>query len=154
MHNAPAVTYPVGRWSLRPLCLFALAAGGLVVLAFWWQQSVPSAVPAIWLFMTWLAGLVATVRASRQDDSGALTWSGAKWTWSSRAGASNGTLTVLVDVQATVVVIFRSDDDRVLWFWLRRSVDPSVWPALRRALVSTSGRGVLPADRTKDGASW
>lgn len=154
MHDAPAVTYPVGPWSLRLLYLTALAAGGVVVVTFWWHQSDAQAVPAMGLLVTWLACLVATVWASRRDCSGALKWGAGKWTWSSRAGASNGTLTVLVDVQRAVVVVFRPDGGPALWFWLHRAAEPSVWPALRRALVSTSGRRPLPADRTKDGASW
>ena len=154
MHKAPAVTYPVGPWSLRPLYFFALVAGGVVVLAFWWQQSDPNAVSPKWLFLTWLAGAVVTVWAFRQDEPGTLTWSGDKWTWNSRAGSSNGSVTLLVDLQSAMVVIFRSDGDRVLWFGLRGAMEPSGWPALRRALVSTSGRLGSPADhRAKDGAS-
>ena len=92
------------------------------------------------------------VWASRRDHSGSLKWSEGKWTWSSQTYACSGTLTVLVDVQQVLVVIMKVDDGGVLWFWLRRVADPSAWPALRRAMVSTSGRHALPADRATDGA--
>lgn len=152
MHSAPTVTYPVGSWSLRPLYLFALAAGGLAALTFCLQQPDALTAPTMWLSMTWLVSLAATVWASRRDHSGSLKWSEGKWTWSSQTYACSGTLTVLVDVQQVLVVIMKVDDGGVLWFWLRRVADPSAWPALRRAMVSTSGRHALPADRATDGA--
>ena len=152
MHNAPTVTFPVGPWSLRPLYLVALAAGGWAALAFWWQQPDALAARPMWLFVIWLACLVATVWAARRDHSGTLRWNAGKWTWTSQSCARSGTLTMLVDVQQVLVVILRSDEGGARWFWLHCGADPSAWPALRRALVSTSGRRPLPNDRAQDGA--
>ncbi|MDP2367844.1 MAG: hypothetical protein Q8M25_06285 [Rhodoferax sp.] len=137
---------------MRPLYLIALGAGGFAAAAFWLQQSAVSEVPAAGLFLTWLACLGAAVGAAGRDHAGALKWSAGQWTWDSRGILRGGDLTVLVDLQQVVVVVARCDDGRAFGFCLHRNTDPVLWPALRRALVSTSGHHANPVDSANAGA--
>ena len=151
MHSAPAVSYPVGPWSMRPLYLSALAGGSLAAAAFWLQQPAAFGVPAGGILLSCLACLGVTVWASRRDHAGVLKWSAGKWAWDSGGRAHSGELTVLADLQRVVVVVVRCDDGREFWFCLHRRADPALWPALRRALASASGHLPKPADRANAG---
>lgn len=133
---------------MRPLYLSALAAGAVAVTAYWLAQ--PSAIgvqSGVALVAAWFASLGATSWAVRQGQPGTLKCVAGDWTWDSRGLVTRGSMTVMVDLQRILVVTFTADDGRRFWHCLHRRVDPLAWLALRRAMVSTSGRRARSAGR-------
>lgn len=131
---------------MRPLYLSALAGGSFAAAAFCLQQAAAFDAPTASVLLSWLACLGVTIWASRRDHAGTLQWSAGKWMWECGGRVHCGELTMLADLQWVVVVVVRCDDGRVFWFCLHRRDDPSLWPTLRRALVSTSGHRTKSAD--------
>lgn len=144
MHNAPSVSYPVGR----PRVAAALAAGlwllGAGVTALWlqqadapgWRQGVAAtALAAIgaWALRSWL-----------RSPSGELHWDGAGWT--GLAGSAGGALDVALDLQQVLLVRWQAPASR-RWLWLERSRCPQRWPDLRRAVYSRARPQALSAAR-------
>lgn len=132
---------------MRPLYLSALAAGAVAVTAYWLTQPSAVGVRSGVALGAWFASLGATFCAARQDQPGTLKCVAGDWTWDSRGLATRGSMTVMVDLQRILVVTFTADDGRRFWHCLHRRVDPLAWLALRRAMVSTSGRRARSAGR-------
>jgi toxin CptA len=131
MHNAPSVSYPVGR------CRFAAAAAGVLwslgalVLAGWMAQA---RIPGWQLAAAWLAWGAAGSAAARSwwcSPRGTFEWTGDAWILE---GADHGPPSVALDLQHCMLL--RLDRQRTLWLWLERRTRPQHWDALRRAVYS------------------
>ena len=138
MHHAPAVGFPVGPGSMRWLYLCALTAGGVAAAAYGSTQPDPFGVRSAVALGAWLVSLGATGWAARHDQAGLLKYVAGEWTWYSRGLAIRGSVTVMVDLQRMLVVIFTGQDDQRLWLSLHRRSEPAAWAALRRATASTA----------------
>lgn len=136
MHNAPSVTYPVGRSFWAGLWVGTIWALGVIALAAWTVQRSG----ADWLTgMAW-GGCLATgawaAAAWWRSPTGELQWCGTAWWWSDAHGNSTqGALVVGLDLQRLLLVHWRSGGASA-WFWLERGHAPVHWPALRRAVYS------------------
>ena len=141
MHNAPSVTYPVGRLFLEravtlALVGLALAATVTMVVAQPWGWG-----PALTLCSGLLAWAVQ--RRSPWLSSGDLSWDGKEW-WLSREVASPaGRIRVEWDLQGFLLLRFEPLTEEVShrpwvaggqWVWLARQSDPATWADLRRAV--------------------
>jgi hypothetical protein len=140
MHNAPSVTYPVGRsrWGAALLALAWLA--GVAVVLQWSRQDGVGAGPAV---VAWagVAGVgLAAARAWWRGPSGALAWDGANWRW--EAGPP-GRVQVGLDLQAFLLVHWRAAGG-ARWLWLERAACPERWDDLRRAVYSRARPQALP----------
>ena len=147
MHDAPSVSYPVGR------CRFAgglLAGtwllGGLALLAWAFAAGMNTRIGvglSVWGFCgTWAA--VAWWRSP----AGVLAWDGAGWRFGAEeAGAPRPAL----DLQRVLLLQLRTGP-RSLWLWVERDKAPSDWDALRRAVYSRARtaepQGVAPPTAT------
>ena len=144
MHNAPAVSYPVGR------ALFAgLAAGGVwfagaaVTLAWTWSADAADwrqAGASVAVAVTGAAALASWLRSP----TGYLRWDGPGWTapHTSQAGA----LEVVVDLQQVLLVRWCGPGFS-RWLWLERRRCPDRWLDLRRAVYSRATLQALPPAR-------
>lgn len=134
MHNAPAVTYPVGRSYFQALVTLALLLLAASILGFWcfaadrlgWRQALAA---CIWLGCAGLA-----LHTLRRPSLGILRWDGQNWHWESGARVLAGTVVPRLDWQAGVLLEFRAPSHRAHWIWLERDSQALRWDALRRAL--------------------
>ncbi len=143
MHNAPSVTYPVGRSRFAlGLVLAAWIAGLLACLLWWWQVQ-----PAQWRGA--LAGaLVAAsgmwgLRVWSHSELGALSWDGQDWSWSGTAVTEEGSPQTSLDMQRWMLVRW-SGRGASRWLWLDRSAAPARWDDLRRAVYSRARPDAVP----------
>lgn len=144
MHNAPSVSYPVGRFVL-PLWLWRLHV--LLNLAFLslWAMSQP--IGPLWCIAAAGCALVwALGRKTLRDQGGYLCWDGALWRWrldspddGSTLGLEGvGQVNTVLDWQNFLLLRWQpltyESRPTVRWLWLGRSASPQSWPALRRAV--------------------
>ena len=144
MHNAPAVTYPVGRSLFHGGLV--LAAGGLgSLIALLWLATPVALGWRQWLLVGVLVVVVVSASlAWRRSPRGVLRWDGYFWEWASSGTVQAGQLVVHVDLQSWMVVSLRSSRGGAVWLWPERRSDASHWVALRRAAFAHSGAGHHP----------
>lgn len=142
MHNAPPVTYPLGRSHFQGFAVLGLWLAGVGVLALWWRAA-PAADWRLWTALAVvLAAGVAAGLAWAHSPVGQLRWDGQDWRWESR-GYQSGTpvrdLAVALDLQRTMLLRLENQDHATLWLWAGRSAQPERWLDLRRAVHSQRG---------------
>ena len=143
MHNAPSVTYPVGRSRFAlGVVMLAWSAGAAACLLWWWQVQPASARSGLVAAAVLAAGSWS-LRAWSRSAVGLLTWSGQGWNWTAGAQAEPGTPQVSIDLQRWLLVRW-SGDGASRWFWLDRSASPAHWDDLRRAVYSRARPDALP----------
>jgi toxin CptA len=144
MHNAPSVSYPVGRPRFAGLLAAGLWLVGAGVTAVWvqqadapgWRQVVATIALAVlgsWALFSWL-----------RSPSGQLQWDGAGW--AGPAGAAGGAPDVALDLQQVLLVRWQAPASP-RWLWLERSRCPQRWLDLRRAVYSRARPQALSAAR-------
>ncbi|MDI1268435.1 MAG: hypothetical protein PSV40_04950 [Polaromonas sp.] len=139
MHNAPPVTYPLGRSHFQGVAVLGLWLAGAGVLALWWRAA-PAADWRLWTALAAvLAAGVAAGWAWLHSPVGQLRWDGKDWRWESQ-GYQSGTpvrdLTVALDLQRTMLLRLENQDHATLWLWAGHSTQPERWLDLRRAVYS------------------
>ncbi len=135
MHNAPSVTYPVGRSSFLGGLLGVLwlagagvtALGGRIWGAGGWRWTLALAVLL-------LAALLA-LHFWRRMPKGALRWDGHAWQ-GPYAPVAPARLSVHLDLQRHLLVRLHHAPVMQRWLWLDAASDPSRWNDLRRAVYS------------------
>jgi toxin CptA len=143
MHNAPSVSYPVGRCAFqRTLYVFFTSVSSALLLV--WAMMQPISVA--WLVAAFASGL-AIVLGGRAYlcDRGMLTWDGQAWCLHDQAGCLTdalGTLTVALDVQHALVLRWQPlSDERERskrWLWVGAENSPVFWQDLRCAVFGRS----------------
>jgi len=145
MHNAPSVSYPVGRSFFPALALAALWLLGAAATAAWaWQAGVSTAARLLAGAVLALAGLGA-LGFWRRMPEGELAWDGERWTWPSGA-AGEGVLAVGLDLQRALLLRWQGGR-AAQWLWLERSRAPQRWDDLRRAVYSRATPDALAGAR-------
>jgi toxin CptA len=135
MHNAPSVSYPVGRsrFSAGVLLLIWLVAA--VAIARWWAQvQAPGWRVGAAALLLVCAGLWAAWNWAHSP-VGSLAWNGAAWNWASRQASEEGEPEVSLDLQRWLLLRW-SSDQRIRWFWVERGRGVERWDDLRRAVYS------------------
>lgn len=150
MHNAPPVTYPMGRSHFQGFALLSLWLFGMAVLVLWWwtAQRVDW---RLWVMLTAVLTVgLATGVGWKNSPAGQLRWDGQDWCWESR-GYQSGTparhLAVALDLQRSLLLRLENHDHATLWLWASRSAMPERWLDLRRAVHSRRRRSA-PAGTT------
>jgi hypothetical protein len=135
MHNAPAVSYPVGRSRFQMLFSSAVALLGLFASAAWYVQVQSPGWPQ-WL-MCLGAGLTAVGAywQWRHAVTGQLGWDASQWFWSESGRSVPVQMLVLADLQQALLLCLRGARGAgSLWVWVERDASPMRWQALRRAV--------------------
>ena len=146
MHNAPTVSYPVGRSHFQTCFLVFLVLSGLSFDLFWSSQ-------ALWGWRQGLVGVTLCLSAVfalqewQRTRQGTLAWDGVIWCFSEGQQAVNGTVTVLLDFQFILLLRLTPTQGQPLWLWAERRLDAPLWVALRRAVFS---RQVEPVHQPKN----
>jgi toxin CptA len=136
MHSAPAVSYPVGRSSMRTLLyLVPCLLGGAVCLA-WSGLSAGAELTRLLVLLLWLAPACLAVWACLRPARGQLAWDGQSWSWEDRGGRQVGSLHVRLDWQSGLLLEFQPLQGWVVWLWPERGMAPAFWDGLRRAVFA------------------
>ena len=143
MHDAPSVSYPVGRSRWAGALAAACWLAGLAGTVLWSSQ--PQV--AWWrLALAWTAVVVAGVIAWWawwRTSPGVLAWDGSGWTrMPEGGGAAAGELQVALDFQHVLLVRWRAGGAS-RWLWLERAGGQR-WDELRRAVYSRASPAALP----------
>ena len=149
MHSAPAVSYPVGRSSMRTACLLLpwLLAG--LACAVWVLQSEHFSAAHSLALILWLGGAWLVQSELRRQPQGLLTWDGQSWNWGMQGVQCVGRLRPRLDWQQGLLLEFQALDGRGFWLWLERGMSPLVWDGLRRAVYAPAAPALpaLPAQQ-------
>lgn len=137
MRSAPAVSYPVGRSSVRTALLWLpWLLGGLACAAWGWRSD-RLAWPQGLALTLWLLAALGCWMEWRRPAAGTLRWDGERWYWEPAAGPSEGGgLHVRLDWQRGLLLEFTTLQGRRRWLWPQRQTAPLYWDALRRALYA------------------
>ncbi len=167
MHNAPAVSFPVGRSRFQAWFLSAAWLAGAAACACWasmadavgWRNGLALAMP--------LGAGAAAWAHWRRAAVGALRWDGQCWRLETpgptpaptRAATPNlsptGALAVRLDFQRFMLLSLRLEYSDVRWVWVDQCADLRLWQAFRRAVYSPAagnGRSSTPSNVDGDGA--
>lgn len=150
MHSAPAVSYPVGRSSMRSLMYLLPALLAATVCGAWVWQSASADVVRIPVLLLCALVLALTAQAALRAPQGQLVWDGQSWRWDAASGAQVGVVHARLDWQEHLLLEFRPSQGRGIWLWLERGMAPPAWDDLRRAVYAVSADGaptpVMPGD--------
>ena len=145
MHDAPSVSYPVGRssWAAYALGgLWALGASATVA----WMSHLPA---AGWRGV--LAGLACAAAGAWaawawwRTPEGCLDWRGSRWHWTPvQAPRADVGLQVGLDFQQVLLLRLTPVQGPSVWAWLERRSAPADWAAMRRAVYSRADPDGLP----------
>ena len=144
MHNAPSVSYPVGRCRFAGALVFAAWCAGAVTLAAWAWALPAGGVRQIGGLAVLLVAGAAAVLSWRRQPTGLLAWDGTGWRWADGSGERPGSIAVALDLQTWMLLHWKGDASGALWLWLERNREPQAWDALRRAVYSRA-RTAAPA---------
>jgi hypothetical protein len=146
MHNAPSVSYPVGRCAFQRWLFVGFALLTLAVLLAWafnqglnatWYVAVAAAV--IGVLLGWRA----------LDQAGTLTWDGQVWCLHDLNQGQGyedalGEVHVALDVQKALLLRWQPASDTLnakpLWLWLGSQGSSHAWQDLRRAVYQRRDR--------------
>ena len=159
MHNAPAVSFPVGRSRFQAWFLSGVWVAGAAVCTYWasamdvvgWRHALALAMP--------VAAGTAAWWVWQHRVSGRLHWDGQSWLMETtslrqttaasasapRAGTGTGIemsvsdLCLHLDLQGFLLLRLRLLDGSVRWLWLDQGPDLVQWQALRRAVYANAG---------------
>lgn len=138
MHNAPSVSYPVGRCAFqRQLYLFFLLAT-LAVLGAW---ALNQGFTSVWCAAALLAMVGGVLGALSLRFVATLCWSGERWCLHDQSGKKSdvfGEVEVILDTQKTLLLRWRPTSDKLptsfVWLWLGAELSSSRWQELRCAV--------------------
>lgn len=137
MHNAPAVSYPVGRSRYQVQILCVLAFIGLLAAGAWRTQAqTPDWRQGLMLSGAALTGLGA-IWHWRHAPTGQLSWSGSSWQWGAGSrGAMQARVVVVVDLQRTMLSMLGvgGNAQKKVWMWVERDANPARRMGFRSAV--------------------
>lgn len=139
MHNAPAVSFPVGRSHLQGwLVGLTTLVSGVAGLTWWVQVDVAGWRQALFGLSGLVTGTLAMTMWHRAQQ-GTLCWDGQAWRWAGNTSTACGTLTVHLDLQFAMLLSLRTDVGALLWIWPEQKNSKERWRDLRRAVFSKRG---------------
>ena len=138
MHNAPSVSYPVGRCAFqRQIYVGLTLVTSAVLLAWTLNQGFTSMSGMAWVCAAF--GAWGGWRSLRQV--GMLTWDGQVWCLHGHGGTEEdalGEVCVILDVQKALLLRWQPASDTLhaksFWLWLGDQASDSDWQDLRRAV--------------------
>ena len=145
MHNAPAVSYPVGRSRFQAVFATAVLLAGALALGTWALLSREQGAGHVLAWLIWALTSAWTLWALRHTVEAQLVWDGQDWRWGSGALPLAAVPQVILDAQHSLLLCLRLKSGAMLWVWPVQNYQPERWLALRRALFNS------PAERDARG---
>jgi toxin CptA len=144
MHNAPSVSYPVGRCAFAARLWVAQAGASALLLGLWAESAVRSAAASLAWLLALLCMGVSSVWGWRdiRQGTGRLSWDGQVWRWRSEAQRADpeciGEVKIVLDAQKALLLKWQPASDTLrsgpCWLWLAEETCPMQWQDLRRAV--------------------
>jgi len=145
MHNAPSVSYPVGRCAFQRWLFAGFALLTLAVLLAW---ALNQGLTATWYVAVAAAGLGVLLGGRALGRAGTLTWDGQVWCLHDQGlGFEDalGDVHVTLDVQKALLLHWQPASDKLhaksQWLWLGWQNSDSRWQDVRRAVYQRSNLG-------------
>jgi toxin CptA len=136
MHNAPAVSFPVGRSHFQAWIIgFMVFLGGVIGL-LWVTQVDESGWRQALFAIAYVATCVLAAVMWQRSAQGILRWDGQAWRWQIEHATICGVLTVHLDLQFFLLVSLRAENGDRFWLWPERQSAKTRWQDLRRAVFS------------------
>jgi hypothetical protein len=138
MHNAPSVSYPVGRCAFQRWLFVAFAVLTSAVLLAW---ALNQGMSLAWGIAMLAASLAALLGLQAMRLVGKLTWDGQVWCLHDlNLGNEDaiGNVHVVFDVQKALLLRWQPTSDTLqtkpIWLWLGEQAADQHWQDLRRAV--------------------
>ncbi len=136
MHNAPAVSFPVGRSRFQKTLMLAVSLAGAFVQGVWWLQSVEHGTGHGMGLLLWLVSGAWAFGSFGHRLHQQLVWDGQDWRLQSGALSTLVRPQVILDLQHSLLVCLRPVADTTVWVWPAKRAQSERWLALRRALFN------------------
>ena len=146
MHNAPAVTYPVGRSSIRGALGLVLWLLGVAAVTGW-ALTAPDARLVVAAASLCLGVAMLAAVSWWRTEAGQLKWDGDDWQLHLHGRADGGKPVVALDLQACLLLRWQAAGGTGGWLWLDRASAPARWDDLRRAVYSRAIVDAPPSSR-------
>jgi toxin CptA len=138
-HDAPPVSYPLGRSVFQAIILAGFWLAGLIATGVWvYAVRQPDWRIGVCLAWVMLAGAGA-YRGWRNSPVGHIAWDGQSWRWESpgyQTGVAEQQLCVLADFQGVMLLRIENQAKAGMWLWMERKSFPERWMDFRRAVYS------------------
>lgn len=138
MHNAPSVSYPVGRCAFQRQLYLLLLLATLAVLGAW---ALNQGFTSVWCAAALLAMVGGVLGALSLRFEATLCWSGERWCLHDQSGKKSdvfGEVEVILDMQKTLLLRWQPTSDKLptsfVWLWLGAEPSSIRWQALRCAV--------------------
>jgi hypothetical protein len=138
MHDAPSVTYPVGRSFWAGALLAVVWLIGLGGLLGWAVRTQPAVLRVGAALVVLVAAGAGAARHGWQAALGSVVWDGERWRLPGTAEAS-ASVEVVMDLQHALLLRACGGG----WFWLEQRSAPALWDDLRRAVYSRAAPEAL-----------
>jgi toxin CptA len=144
MHNAPSVSYPVGRCAFQRWLFVGFAVLTSAVLLAW---ALNQGLTATWCAAAAAAALGLLLGWRALDQAGTLTWDGQVWCLHDQGlGFEDalGDVHVAFDVQKALLLRWQPTSDTLhakpQWLWLGLQATDNRWQDLRRAVYQRTNK--------------
>ena len=144
MHNAPSVSYPVGRCAFQRWLFVGIAVLTSAVLLAW---ALNQGLTATWYVSVAAAALGLLLGWHALGQAGTLTWDGQVWCLHDQGlGFEDalGDVHVALDVQKALLLRWQPTSDTLhakpQWLWLGSQASGSRWQDLRRAVYQRTDK--------------
>lgn len=144
MHNAPAVSFSVGRSRFHGLLLALLIVTGGGVLILWSGQVSTLGLWQLGACVLWLSAAGLALQQWWQMPVGTLAWDGRGWVWTCNNQSLAVDMDAALDSQGALLLRLQTPGGQRVWLWPERRMAPTRWSDFRRAVFAAK-----PLDRTR-----
>jgi hypothetical protein len=144
MHNAPSVSYPVGRCAFQRWLFIGFAVLASSVLSAW---ALNLCLSIVWSIAVAAAALGVLLGWRALGQAGMLTWDGQVWCLHDQGlGFQDalGVVSVVLDVQKALLLRWQPASDTLhakpQWLWLGLQSSDNRWQDLRSAVYQRTDR--------------
>jgi len=138
MHNAPSVSYPVGRCAFQYWLYVIFTVLTSAMLMIW---ALNQSTSRFWCFAALAAAFATCMGWRALKHVGTLTWDGQVWCLHDQTPVSEdelGCVQVSLDMQSTLLLCWQPASETLrtkpVWLWLSAQASSTHWQDLRRAV--------------------
>ena len=136
MHGAPSVSHPVGRSRLAGGFIAGAWLAAACGLGVWASQVHASQARIAGAACALVAAGGIAWRGWLHSPRGVLAWDGESWSWQAARRTEDGTPGAVLDLQHLLLLRWTTSGGAGRWLWAEKTMQPSTWDDLRRAVYS------------------
>ena len=146
MHNAPSVSYLVGRSRFAAALMSCAWLVGVATAAVWVAQLDRPGFRAVAIAISLMMSGGFAAWSWHRTAKGELSWDGQAWSLRSGGTSGTGSAAVVLDLQLLILLRWEGADGRA-WLWLEGDDRNGRWKDLRRAVYSRARPEAPPHPR-------